>query len=110
MGSEMCIRDRTLSPQSGANTVVVSDAITGTDEAGVASVSVNIPDGPSTLLAQVEFTVAVAALQQDYSRFANGNTVEKIRVDFDPAQGSITTFIASNGEHYRWPSHSVALN
>jgi len=49
-------------------------------------------------------------LQQDFSQFAKGNTVEKIRVDFDPSKGSMTTFIAANGEEYTWPSNTVAIN
>ena len=100
----------TVTPQTGSRTVAVSNAISGTDESGVATVSVEIPDGPSTLTAAVTFTVAVASLQQDFSQFANGNEVEKIRVDFDPSKGSMTTFIASNGEEYTWPSNTVAIN
>jgi len=100
----------TLIPQTGVNTRVTSNAITGTDESGTASISVDIPDGPSTLLASITFTVAVASLQQDYSQFAQGNTVEKVRVDFDPVKGSMTTFIASNGQEFTWPSNTVAFN
>lgn len=100
----------TLIPQSGGNRVVTSSAITGTDESGTASVLLNLTDGPSTLMASATFTVAVASLQQDYSQFAQGNKVEKIRVDFDPAKGSITTFIADNGSEYSWPSNTVAFN
>jgi len=100
----------TVSPQSGANTTAVSGAITGSDASGTASVSVEIPNGPSTLSASVTFTIAVASLQEDYSMFAKGNKVEKIRIDFDPQQGSMTTFIASNGNEYTWPSNTVAIN
>jgi len=103
----------TLTPQSGVSTTSVSGAITGSDTAGTASVSVEIPDGPSTLSASVTFTIAVAAngeLVEDYSRFAKGNAVEKVRIDFDPVQGSMTTFIAKNGEEYSWPSNTIAFN
>ena len=101
----------TVTPQSGSNTVAVSSAISGTDENGIATVSVEIPDGPSTLTAAVTFTVPVTSLQQqDFSQFAKGNKVEKIRVDFDPTKGSMTTFIAFNGEEYTWPSNTLAIN
>ena len=103
----------TLTPQSGVSTTSVSGAITGSDTAGTASVSVEIPDGPSTLSASVTFTIAVASngeLVEDYSRFAKGNAVEKVRIDFDPEQGSMTTFIAKNGEEYSWPSNTIAFN
>ena len=103
----------TLTPQSGLETTLVSGAITGTDLDGTASVSVDIPDGPSTLSASVTFTIAIASngeLTQDYSRFAKGNAVEKVRIDFDPVQGSMTTFIAKNGEEYSWPSNTIAFN
>jgi len=100
----------TVTPQSGANTTAVSGAITGTDENGTASVAVDIPDGPSTLSASVTFTIAIASLQEDYSQFAKGNKVEKVRIDFDPQNGSMTTFIAANGDEYTWPSNTVAFN
>lgn len=100
----------TLTPQSGANSSAVSSAITGTDQSGTASLSIDIPDGPSTLSAQVTFTVAIAGLQADYSQFAKGEKVEKIRVDFDQVNGSMTTFIASTGNEYTWPSNTVAIN
>jgi len=100
----------TVTPQSDTRTVAVSNAISGTDANGTATVSVEIPDGPSTLTAAVTFTVAVTSLQQDFSQFAKGNKVEKIRVDFDPSKGSMTTFIAANGEEYTWPSNTVAIN
>lgn len=100
----------TVTPQSGANAVVVSNAISGTDENGTATVSVDIPDGPSVLSASVTFTVAVASTQQDFSQFAQGNEVEKVRIDFDPAKGSMTTFIAKNGDEFTWPSNTVAIN
>lgn len=104
------IIELTVTPQSGANTTAVSGAITGTDASGTASVSVEIPDGPSTLSASITFTVAIASLQEDYSHFAKGNKVEKVRIDFDPQQGSMTTFIAANGSEYTWPSNTVAIN
>lgn len=100
----------TITPQLGASSTAVSSAITGTDASGAASVSVDIPDGPSTLSAQVTFTVAVTALQQDYSQFAKGEKVEKVRIDFDPVKGSMTTFIAATGNEYTWPSNTVAIN
>ncbi len=100
----------TVTPQSGPNTTVVSNAISGTDENGTATVSVGIPDGPSTLSASVTFTVALASVQQDFSQFAQGNEVEKVRIDFDPSKGSMTTFIAKNGDEFTWPSNTVAIN
>ena len=100
----------TVTPQSGESSVAVSNAISGTDENGTATVSVDIPDGPSTLSASVTFTVAVASVPQDFSQFAQGNEVEKVRIDFDPVNGSMTTFIAANGDEYTWPSNTVAIN
>ena len=104
------IIELSVTPQSGVQATVVSNAISGTDENGTATVSVDIPNGPSTLSASVTFTVAVASLQQDFSQFAQGNEVEKVRIDFDPAKGSMTTFIAANGDEFTWPSNTVAIN
>jgi len=103
----------TLTPQTGSSSVVTSNAITGSDSSGAASVSINIPDGPSTLSASVTFTIAVSSTgesAQDYSQFAKGEQVEKIRVDYDPVKGSLTTFIAASGQEYTWPSNTVAFN
>ena len=100
----------TLTPQFGSSAEAISGAITGTDESGTAGVNIDIPDGPSTLSAQVTFTISVVSLQEDYSKFAQGELVDKVRVHFDQTRGSLTTFIAVSGKEYTWPSNAVLLN
>lgn len=67
----------TVTPATGAATTVVSPAITGTTDAGTASVSVNLPAGPSTLQATTTYTIVVA-LGEALSTYAQGERVEKI--------------------------------
>jgi len=49
-------------------------------------------------------------LQEDYSKFAQGELVDKVRVHFDQTRGSLTTFIAVSGKEYTWPSNAVLFN
>ena len=103
--------DLTVTPSSGPVVTVTSPAITGTEAAGVTSVSVDIPDGPSVLSAEVSFTVTVAMNEQfDYSRFAKGEPVKRIRLSVDPTLGSLTTLITAAGNEYTWPSNDLAIN
>ena len=101
----------TVTPSSGSAVRVVSAAITGAEAAGVTSVSVDLPDGPSVLSAEVSFTVTVAMREQfDYSRFAKGEPVERIRLSIDPALGSLTTLMTAIGNEYTWPTSVFAIN
>ena len=103
--------DLTVTPSSGPAVTVTSPAITGVEAAGVASVSVDLPDGPSVLSAEVSFTVTVAMNNQfDYSRFARGESVDRIRLSADPNMGSLTTLITTAGNEYTWPSSALAIN
>src|SRR5262249_11051638 len=66
----------TVIPAFGNVTTVVSPALAGSSAGSTASVSVNLPVGPSVLQAQTTFTV-VAALGDLLRNFAGNERVEK---------------------------------
>lgn len=98
----------TVTPASGAATSVISDAIAGTEASGSASASIDLPDGPSILSAQVSFTVT-ASLGQDLSRFAQGERVERVILAANLSGNSLTTLITESGKEYALPSNRLAL-
>lgn len=68
-----------LIPAYGTPTEVLSAAIAGTTAAGTASISVNLPQGPSTLQATTTYTVVVA-MGDALSVFAQNERVEKVQL------------------------------
>lgn len=68
-----------LIPAYGTPTEVLSAAIAGTTAAGTASISVNLPQGPSTLQATTTYTVVVA-MGEALSVFAQNERVEKVQL------------------------------
>ena len=103
----------TITPASGPSISVTSGFITGTDNEGVASVSVDLPDGPSILLAEVSFAVPVAIDghgQSNLSRFAQGEPVERVRLNANLSTGSLTTLITTTGKEYVLPPNAMAIN
>ncbi len=75
---------------------------------GTASVSINLPSGPSILIASTTFTV-VASLGADFSKYAQGEQVEKVRVGMTAEGQSETTFITISGKEFTMPSNTVAM-
>ena len=104
--------DLTVAPAFGDTTVTTSAPLTGSEQLGSANVSVDLPDGPSSLSAQLSFTVVADAMNfEDFSRYADGEPVERVilRAGIGPQMASTTTFITKSGKEYTWPSNAVAL-
>ena len=102
----------TLTPAFGDIATATSPAIAGTEANGTASVDITMPDGANVLTAEVSFTVVADAVNyEDYSRYADGEPVERIilRAGIGPQMASTTTFITKSGKEYTWPSNTVAL-
>jgi hypothetical protein len=95
-----------VTPLIGASITANSSAVAAD---GTATVSIDMPNGSSVLLATSTFTVT-AALSESYSKYAKGESVEKVQVSFDTNGQSETTFITFSGNEYSWPSNSIALN
>lgn len=68
-----------LTPASGTSVSVISDALDGNVNLSTASASMDLPQGPSTLLASITYTL-VATLSAGLERFA-GEPVQSMRVE-----------------------------
>ena len=66
-------------PAYGDYVEALSPAITGSNASGNTSVSVSLPQGPSTLQAITSYTVTVA-MGESLSRFAQNERVEKVEI------------------------------
>lgn len=66
-------------PAYGAVVKALSPAITGSNASGNTSVSISLPQGPSTLQAITSYTVTVA-MGESLSRFAQNERVEKVEI------------------------------
>jgi len=99
----------TVTPPSGATTSAISNALVGTVDNATASVSVNLPTGPSTLSAAVSFTVT-ASIGDAMKNFAKGERVERVVLAAVPGKGSTTTLITASGKEYSYPSLMPAMN
>ena len=83
----------TLTPAFGDISTATSPAIAGTEANGTASVDIDIPDGANVLTAEVSFTVVADAVNyEDYSRYADGEPVERVilRAGVGPQMASTT--------------------
>lgn len=99
----------TVTPSTGTPVAAISGALAGTEANATASVSVNLPNGPSVLSAEVSFTVTLA-MQEQFSPLTNGQQIARVKLSVDPKRGSLTTFITQSGEEFVWPSRVVAWN
>lgn len=93
-------------PERGTAVTASSSAIAAS---GSASASINMPNGNSRLTAQTTFTVT-ASLGKDFSMYAQGEQVEKVRVGINAEGQSETTFITISGKEFTVPSNAVAMN
>ena len=98
----------TVTPQLGAQTSAISPALTGSTASATASVSVNLPVGPSVLQAQTTFTI-VASLGDALSRFAGNERVEKITLVATLGGKSKATLITVSGKEYDAPEEALRI-
>jgi hypothetical protein len=88
---------------------VLSPAITGSNASGNTSVSVNLPQGPSTLQAITSYTVTVA-MGESLSRFAQNERVEKVEIiaGLKPSD-SKARLITVSGKSYEVPTSILQI-
>ncbi|NOX27632.1 MAG: hypothetical protein GXP21_05515 [Gammaproteobacteria bacterium] len=91
----------TVTPASAPPTSTLSGALSGDIVNATASATIELPEGPSTLSAQVSFTVT-ASIGDDMSRFAKGERVERIVVAAGMDGSSETVLITVSGKEYRY--------
>lgn len=89
----------TVTPASALPTSTLSGALSGDLANATASATIELPEGPSTLSAQVSFTVT-ASVGDDMSRFAQGERVERIVVAAGMDGSSQTKLITVSGKEY----------
>lgn len=99
----------TVLPASGERITTASTALDGTEALSSATASVELPDGPSVLMATVTYTV-LASLGDRLSQFAQGERVEKVTLTAALKGETQTILTTVSGKTYRWPASKVALN
>lgn len=97
-----------VTPAYGAAVTVVSPAITGTTAAGTASVSATLPSGPSVLSATTTYTIVVA-MGEALSIYAQGETVEKVRLSTTMNGPTLATLITKSGKEFEVPHAALAM-
>ena len=93
---------------SDPSLIAVSPPTTGTTTSATASVSVNLPLGPSTMQAQTTFTV-IAALGDLLRNFAGNERVEKITLSATLGGKSKATLITVSGKEYDAPAEALRI-
>lgn len=97
-----------VTPAYGTPTTVVSPAVTGTTAAGTASVSATLPSGPSVLSATTTYTI-VTAMGEALSIYAQGETVEKVRLTTTMNGPTLATLITKSGKEFEVPHAALAM-
>jgi hypothetical protein len=94
-------------PAQGSPVSVISSALAGTSDAATASVQVNIPGGPSVLQASTTYNIVVAQ-GEALSKYAQGERVEKVRLEAALGGAPTVTLITLSGREFTLPAASVA--
>jgi hypothetical protein len=97
-----------VTPAYGDAVTVVSPAVTGTTAAGTASVSATLPSGPSVLSASTTYTIVVA-MGEALSIYAQGETVEKVRLSTTMNGPTLATLITKSGREFEVPHAALAM-
>jgi hypothetical protein len=98
----------TLKPANGAAVTAISPALVGDTTSATASVSISLPDGPSTLQATVTYNI-VLAMGEALSVYAKGEVVEKITLASTlGAKESTVTLITVSGKEFVIPAALLA--
>jgi len=99
-------------PERGSVKSATSTAVAGSNALGTATADIELPPANSTLFGTISFTITLAdnAQAADYSKYAQGETVEKLRIAVSTEGLSETTLITASGKEYIWPSNTVAIN
>lgn len=98
----------TLRPANGTVVTAISPALVGDTISATASVSIALPDGPSTLQATVTYNI-VLAMGEALSVYAQGEVVDKITLASTlGAKESTVTLITVSGKEYVIPAALLA--
>lgn len=97
-----------ITPAYGDAVTVVSPAITGSTSSGTASVNATLPSGPSVLSASTTYTI-VTAMGEALSIYAQGETVEKVRLTTTMNGPTLATLITRSGKEFEVPHAALAM-
>lgn len=86
-----------VTPPHGAPTTSISSGLVGSEAAATASASINLPDGPSVLLATLSFSVASVVQQQALSQYTGGERVISVELAASMNGAGQTTLITASG-------------
>lgn len=99
--------DLTVVPAQGDRVTAKSGALVGTPNNATANVQVAIPSGPSTLQASTTYNIVVAQ-GEELSRYAQGERVEKVRLEAALGGTPMVTLITVSGREVTLPAAAVA--
>jgi hypothetical protein len=97
----------TVTPTNGSPLVVVSPALTGSTASATASVQAALPVGPSVLQATTTYTI-VASLGDSLSRYAQGERVERIRLEAVLGGPGTVVLVTASGKEFEVPAALLA--
>ncbi|WP_295577354.1 hypothetical protein [uncultured Lamprocystis sp.] len=97
----------TVTPEYGAATSTDSAPTVGTLADASTTVSVSIPEGRSVLMATTSFIVT-AALGEHLAPYAQGETVEQVRLTASPGQPSRMVLLTASGRELDLPAGALA--
>ncbi len=96
-------------PARGSVVNATSGLIAGTEASGTATASIDLPNGPSVLVATTSFNVT-ASIGKDFSKYAMGEEVEKVQLSVNGEGFSETKFITVSGKEFTYPSNALAMH
>jgi len=98
----------TVTPASGSPTTATSPALSGDTSAATASVAISLPNGPSTLLATVTYTV-VASVGDALSIYAANERVESVTLQAGLGGGESKAILRTvSGKEFTVPASVLA--
>ena len=98
-----------LKPATGSAVTAISPALVGDTTSATASVSIALPDGPSTLQATVTYNI-VLAMGNALSVYAQGERVEKVTLASTfGSKETKATLITVSGKEYEVPASVLAM-
>lgn len=93
----------TLTPPFGEPVAVVSNALDGTEVNSTATASVDLPEGPSILLARLTFTIAEGQ-QVAYMQYTDGERIAHIELQADAKGQSRSILVTESGRRVPMPT------
>ena len=100
--------DVTLTPSNGSASTVTSAALSGTVANSTATVQVSLPEGASTLVAAVSFSVS-GGMASLYTPYTNGEFVAKVELRSTFGEGTDLLLTTASGNVYKVNRNMVDL-